>query len=221
MRTYLISYDLAQPHLTSTSSPRPAHGSLARAISAPALDEDLVVRARRRRTKSIRNRISRIADLDDGLAHPAASKDDAMLTNIGCWFRQRQAESRDWRRYQHHRLPDPHQVPATRLASAVRGSLLKFNLHREHVHPRFSERSASCNCTQILSWQHRTRRGLPPASAGSPANLPPCLLPAPWPGRSPSPIRISGVAGLEQASWNECPLRHRAPRLLLAIRDRG
>lgn len=88
MRTYLISYDLAKPHLLKHVV---AHAIMAAGQSwARPLEQTWYVRSEESE-EAIEAKLTRILDSEDGLLIQRV-KDDAILTNTSIrWFKQRQA----------------------------------------------------------------------------------------------------------------------------------
>lgn len=88
MRTFLISYDLAKPHLTKHVVAQ-AIMSAGESWARP-LEQTWYVRSNDNEA-ALEHWLSRFIDSDDGLLIQAVA-DDAMLTNTSLrWFRQRQA----------------------------------------------------------------------------------------------------------------------------------
>ena len=86
MRTYLISYDLAKPHLVKHVVAR-AIMALGTSWARP-LDNTWYVRSEESE-EALEAQLSRILEADDGLLIQRV-KDDAFLTNTSVrWFRQR------------------------------------------------------------------------------------------------------------------------------------
>jgi hypothetical protein len=87
MRTYLISYDLAKPHLVKHVVAQ-AIMALGRSWARP-LEQTWYVRSEESE-ETLEQRLSRILDSEDGLLIQAV-REDALLTNTSIrWFRQRQ-----------------------------------------------------------------------------------------------------------------------------------
>ena len=87
MRTYLISYDLAKPHLVKHVVAQ-AIMALGRSWARP-LEQTWYVRSEESE-ETLEGKLSRILDSDDGLLIQAV-REDALLTNTSIrWFRQRQ-----------------------------------------------------------------------------------------------------------------------------------
>ena len=103
MRTYLISYDLAKPHLLKHVV---AQAIMAAGQSwARPLEQTWYVRTEESE-EALEAKLTRILDSDDGLLIQRV-KEDAVLTNTSVrWFKQRQGGVETRRRYQHHRVPD-------------------------------------------------------------------------------------------------------------------
>lgn len=88
MRTYLISYDLAKPHVMKHVVAQ-AIMSLGTSWARP-LETTWYVRSEESED-AIENRLARLLDSDDGLLIQAV-KEDAVMTNTSLrWFRQRHA----------------------------------------------------------------------------------------------------------------------------------
>jgi hypothetical protein len=87
MRTYLISYDLAKPHLIKHVVAQ-AIMALGRSWARP-LEQTWYVRSEESE-ETLEGKLSRILDTEDGLLIQAV-REDALLTNTSIrWFRQRQ-----------------------------------------------------------------------------------------------------------------------------------
>lgn len=88
MRTYLISYDLAKPHLIKHIV---AHAIMAAGQSwARPLEQTWYVRSNESE-EALEAKLTRVLDIDDGLLIQRV-KDDAILTNTSIrWFKRRQA----------------------------------------------------------------------------------------------------------------------------------
>ena len=88
MRTYLVSYDLAKPHLTKHVVAQ-AIMSFGSSWARP-LEQTWYVRAEEDED-AIEQWLARFLDTDDGLVIQAV-KDDAVMTNTQLrWFKQRRA----------------------------------------------------------------------------------------------------------------------------------
>jgi hypothetical protein len=88
MRTFLISYDLAKPHLTKHVVAQ-AIMSLGQSWARP-LEQTWYVRTDENEV-AIESWLSRFIDSDDGLLIQSVN-DDAVMTNTSLrWFRQRRA----------------------------------------------------------------------------------------------------------------------------------
>jgi hypothetical protein len=88
MRTYLISYDLAKPHLTKHVVAQ-AIMSLGTSWARP-LEQTWYVRSEENE-EALEGWLSRFIESDDGLLIQAV-KDEAVMTNTSLrWFRQRRA----------------------------------------------------------------------------------------------------------------------------------
>jgi hypothetical protein len=89
MRTYLISYDLAKPHLLKHVVARTIM-ALGKSWARP-LEQTWYVRSDESE-ESLEARMSEILEAEDGLLIQAV-REDALFTNTSIrWFRQRQAE---------------------------------------------------------------------------------------------------------------------------------